>query len=66
MNCPFCNGTRYHLFTQYIYKEEDELPIDAGKVYKACLDCNMRTGYYSSQAELKEAEDRNPFKRADW
>ena len=66
MNCPFCNSPSYHLFTRYVFKEEEVLPCEPGEVYKACLDCRMRTGYYSTEEELKAFEDRNPFKRAGW
>lgn len=65
MKCPFCSSESYHLFTQCTFRNKEDLPMDQ-KVYKACLECNMRTGYYGSEAELKKAEDRNPFKRADW
>jgi len=66
MNCPVCNSLNYHLYTRYEFKDQDELATDDGKVYKTCLDCRMRTGYYNTQAELEAAESRNPFKRADW
>lgn len=67
MHCPICNSENYHLFERMTYKNGlVAWEVSSQEVYKACLDCNMRTGYYQSANELQQLENRNPFKRADW
>ena len=71
MNCPFCNSTNYKLFESLTWsaaETEADWGVAEQKVYKSCLDCRARTGYYPSEEALKdfEAQNMNPFRRATW